>query len=126
MNIILNKLLLVFSILLFAFDSHSKQKVHTSNLELVYSFDTIKYQDRYVEHCFFYKNTFEEDVIINDVRANCSCVQSLWSREPIKPGDSTCINVLYKIWSLGTFDKSLKVTTNKGNFRLRIKGLTIK
>lgn len=73
---------------------------------------------------FAFKNLGEEAVIINRVRSTCGCTVPDWPREPIEPGESGEISVIYNTATTGTFLKSVVVYSTASNspVKLQIKG----
>ena len=74
---------------------------------------------------FAFTNTGNEELIIEKVRASCGCTTADYTKAPIKPGQKGKITVKYDANSLGSFSKSITVTSNAVNyprFILRIKG----
>jgi len=73
---------------------------------------------------FAFKNLGEEAIIINRVRSTCGCAIPDWPREPIEPGASGKIKVVYNTATTGTFLKSIYVYSTAANspVKLQIKG----
>ena len=44
---------------------------------------------------FEFKNTGKNPLVLNNVRPSCGCTVPKWSKEPIKSGDKSSINVKY-------------------------------
>lgn len=70
------------------------------------------------------KNTTQTPLIINEVRQFCGCTIPKYDKEPIMPGQSGKIEVLFVADHPGIFSKSLKVflDSNKKPFQLLFKG----
>jgi hypothetical protein len=73
---------------------------------------------------FTFTNKGETPLVISNVRATCGCTVPNWTRDPIKPGEEGEIKVKYNTNIVGTFNKSITVTSNgnPANIVLRIKG----
>lgn len=73
---------------------------------------------------FTFKNVGKEAIVINRVRSTCGCTIPEWPREPIEPGASGKIKVVYNTATSGTFLKSVYVYSTAANspVKLQIKG----
>ena len=76
---------------------------------------------------FIFKNLGEEAFVINRVRSTCGCTVPEWPREPIEPGASGEITVIYNTRTTGTFLKSVIVYSTAANspVKLQIKGKVV-
>lgn len=76
---------------------------------------------------FNFTNEGTEPLILSNVRSSCGCTVPQWPREPIAPGESASIQVKYDTRRIGTFSKSITVTSNGSEqpIILRIKGKII-
>ena len=76
---------------------------------------------------FVFKNLGEEAFIINRVRSTCGCTVPDWPKEPIEPGASGEITVIYNTRTTGTFLKSVIVYSTAANspVKLQIKGKVV-
>lgn len=76
---------------------------------------------------FTFKNLGEEPIVINRVRSTCGCTVPDWPREPIEPGASGEIKVIYNTATTGIFLKSVIVYSTAANspVKLQIKGKVI-
>ena len=75
-------------------------------------------------HTFIVKNTGTEPLIIQNVKASCGCTAPGWTKEPIAPGATGEVKATYNAASVGSFSKTLTVTTNgaPANVTLYIRG----
>lgn len=48
-----------------------------------------------VEHVFTFKNTGKVDLLINNCEAACGCTVPSWPKQPIKPGETGEIKVVF-------------------------------
>ncbi|MDA3819434.1 MAG: DUF1573 domain-containing protein [Candidatus Delongbacteria bacterium] len=73
---------------------------------------------------FKFTNTGEKPLMLSNVRASCGCTVPTWPRKPIQPGETGVIKVKYNTARVGSFNKSITVSSNAVNKRvvLRIKG----
>jgi hypothetical protein len=74
---------------------------------------------------FKFKNTGKEPLIIANCQGSCGCTVPTWPKEPIKPGASAVIDVKYATDRVGSFEKTITVTSNAKSASkiLRIKGV---
>jgi hypothetical protein len=97
--------------------------------EITFESDVIDYGT--IEHnadgnrAFKFKNTGKEPLIITNCAGSCGCTVPTWPKEPIKPGATAEIKVKYDTGRVGTFEKTVTVTSNaKTNTKiLKIKGV---
>ncbi len=73
---------------------------------------------------FQFVNKGEKPLILSNVSASCGCTVPEWPKEPIAPGKSGSIKVMYNTAIVGTFNKSVTVHSNAANNTvvLQIKG----
>jgi hypothetical protein len=76
---------------------------------------------------FVYSNKGKEPLILSRVKSSCGCTIPKWSRQPLLPGQSDTINVKYDTKRLGSFNKSITITSNASEptVVLRIKGKVV-
>lgn len=60
----------------------------------VYDFGTVD-EGEMVETTFVVANSGKSDLLILDARASCGCTVPTWSREPIKPGESSELKIRF-------------------------------
>jgi hypothetical protein len=81
------------------------------------------------KHDFKFTNKGNAPLIISGVRPSCGCTTPIWSKEPIKPGESGFITAEYDSENRpGAFIKSISVWSNaeNSNVTLTIKGVVTK
>ena len=61
---------------------------------------------------FEFKNTGKADVIITNVQGSCGCTATDYTKEAIKAGKSGVITATYNAANVGSFTKTVTVTTN--------------
>jgi len=73
---------------------------------------------------FKFTNTGKEPLILSRPRSNCGCTVPTWPRQPIMPGKSDIITVVYDTQRMGPIHKSVTVFSNAKNNAvvLQIKG----
>lgn len=122
-----NKILYFFPLLLILLNQTLAQPVVEFE-ELNYDFGQIQ-EGNIAMHDFVVKNTGNQPLIINSVRASCGCTTPYWTKEPIQPGKSGVISAAYNSTNRpGTFKKSINVVTNavKPVHTLYINGVVVK
>lgn len=88
-----------------------------------YDFGTL-IQGEKAEYTFWFKNTGTADLIIHDAFSTCGCTVPEYSNEPIQPGSSGKIDVVFN--SEGKRGLQYKTVTLKLNTKPKEKTLTIK
>lgn len=88
-----------------------------------FDFGTVKKGEK-VEHSYTFTNTGEEPLIISNAKASCGCTVPTWPKEPIAPGETAEIPVIFDAKSPGNQTKTITVTANTTppQTRLTIKG----
>lgn len=92
----------------------------TSKSDLpVMEFETEKHdfglivQGEKVAHTFKFKNTGGVDLIISDASSTCGCTVPTWPKEPIKPGQTGKVEVVFDSTNRsGANHKQVKILTN--------------
>lgn len=83
--------------------------------EKEYDFGEIMQGDK-VEHVFKFTNTGNAPLIISNARASCGCTVPEWPKEPIPPGDTGEIDVVFNsAGKSGRQTKSIRISTNIGD-----------
>ena len=76
-----------------------------------HDYGTIKFNaDPYCT--FEFKNTGNEALLITEARGSCGCTVPEWPKEPIAPGATGSIKVTYDTKRVGSFQKSVTITSN--------------
>ena len=82
-----------------------------------------------VEHMYKFKNTGKEPLLISNAKGSCGCTVPDWPREPIAPGESSEIKVVFDSKGKGSVEgqaqsKRVTITANTDpvNTYLTIKG----
>ena len=107
-------------------DPEAKAKDHGQDIwfeETLHDYGEIA-QDSDGTWSFVFKNLGKEAIIINRVRSTCGCTVPDWPKEPIEPGATGEITVIYNTKLTGTFLKSVIVysTATNSPVKLQIKG----
>ncbi len=76
---------------------------------------------------FKFTNTGNAPLVITNAQGSCGCTVPSYPKEPIAPGETGEIKVTYDINRLGTFTKTVTLTTNavkpeEKSIKLMIKG----
>jgi hypothetical protein len=80
--------------------------------EMSYSWGKIKEGEK-MTHNFKFTNSGNNDLIISDARGSCGCTVPEWPKEPIKPGKSAEIKVIFDSkGKVGEQSKTVTVTAN--------------
>lgn len=58
------------------------------------------------------KNTGSNLLVIKDISTSCGCISVSYSKEPIRPGSSTSLDITYKADHIGHFEKTITVHCN--------------
>jgi len=76
------------------------------------------------ERSFVLTNTGNQVLVIQDVTTSCGCTKVEYSKEPVRPGTSLELKVIYEAEQAEHFNKAITVYCNAGNspLRLTIKG----
>jgi hypothetical protein len=61
---------------------------------------------------FVFTNEGNEPLILSNVKASCGCTTPSWTKEPIMPGKTGTIKVRYNTNNVGSFTKTITVTSN--------------
>jgi hypothetical protein len=94
----------------------------------VHDFGQINESGGTVEYTFIVRNSGNEPLVLNSVKASCGCTTPFWTNEPIAAGQAGKITASYNPYNRpGPFNKSLSVVSNaaNGTTTLYIKGQVI-
>ena len=69
---------------------------------------------------FVFKNTGKSPLLLLDVKPSCNCTTPVWPKEPIMPGKTGTIKVLYDTKEVGVFSKTITVTSNASNNKVEL------
>jgi len=113
------KTLVVFVFGVFAIYGAMAQEAAENTSGPVMSFEEEKFdfgdihQGDKVEHIFEFENTGNEPLIITNVQTTCGCTAPEWPRDPVAPGQSGKIKVVFN--SSGKIGRQHKVITVVSN-----------
>lgn len=79
--------------------------------ETTFVFDTLT-QNSPCEHLYAFTNTGDAPLIISSAFSSCGCVVPEWPKEPVMPGKSGTIKVVYNTSKAGNFNKAIVVKSN--------------
>ena len=77
---------------------------------------------------FEFKNVSNEPVLLTQVQGSCGCTATAYSKEAIQPGQTSRITATYNAANLGTFHKTVTVTTSadKDPHTLTLQGTVVR
>ena len=64
---------------------------------------------------FTFTNKGQKPLLLSNVSASCGCTVPEWPKEPILPGKSGSIKVTYNTAIIGSFRKTITVSSNAAN-----------
>ncbi len=73
-------------------------------------------------------NKGKKPVVLTNVRTSCGCTKKSAPKEPVKPGKKSKVQATYNAARLGSFSKTVTVTTNEEGVapkRLIIRGVVV-
>ena len=76
------------------------------------------------EYTFLLTNTGNSVLVVQDVITSCGCTKAEYRKEPVRPGGTLEVKVVYEADAAGYFDKVVTIYCNAENspISLRIKG----
>lgn len=93
--------------------------------ETSFDFGKIKESAGFVSHVFKIDNTGSAPLVLTRVIASCGCTTPEWTKEPIAPGKSGDVKLIYDPKNRpGPFTKTVSIYSNgkKGSYILTIRG----
>lgn len=105
----------------------SATQTRVSVSQTVVDFGRFPMQDK-KEYRFALTNTGSKVLVIQDIVTSCGCTKVEYDKEPVRPGGTLEVKVVYEADEPGRFNKSVTVYCNAENspLRLSIKGEAIK
>ncbi len=92
--------------------SESRAKTNIAFAEMTHDFGSID-QDSKNTKLFKFTNTGSEPLIIEDAKGSCGCTVPVYPKEPIKPGETGEIEVVYSPGKQqGSQSKTITITAN--------------
>jgi len=64
---------------------------------------------------FIFKNTGNQPIILSNVTSYCSCMVPGWPKDPVMPGNSGVLEVVYNSRKTGSITKTVRVIANAVN-----------
>lgn len=104
-------LLIAFSMLQSFAPNTNTSSAKIAWMDLKYDFGTIE-QGIPVSHEFEFANEGSAPLLISNVKTSCGCTVSKYPEEPIMPGESEKISVVYNSARSGKFTKNVTVMSN--------------
>ena len=76
------------------------------------------------EHRFALTNTGSKVLVIQDIVTSCGCTKVEYGKEPVRPGGTLEVKVVYEADEPGRFNKSITVYCNakESSLQLTIRG----
>jgi hypothetical protein len=122
-KLLLSTVMVLFGVFAIAQNAPEKQAEITFE-NLTHDFGTFP-EGSQPSHEFVFTNTGNAALILSAVNPACGCTTPEWPREPIMPGQSSKIKVIYNSSGRpGSFTKMISITSNAKNasMTLTIKG----
>ncbi len=109
-------------------------KAQTADSTLVVNFESTVHDYGTIEqgsdgtYEFKFTNDGKTPLILSNVRSSCGCTVPSWTKEPVAPGKEGAIKVVYNTHNMGSFNKTVTVSSNAKNSEvmLQIKGNVVK
>lgn len=126
------KTLLTLFLLLQTVSLFSQTEIYGSDISLgqeVYDFGTVKLSSDTLVANFYFKNSGNSNLLIEDVKPGCGCTVANYTKEPILPGNGGVIILKYVATTEGPINKSATIISNSisNPYKvIRIKGEVIK
>ncbi len=80
--------------------------------EMNYDFGTVSEGEK-VEHIYKFKNTGKDPLVISNAQGSCGCTVPQWPKEPVAPGKSGEIKVVFDSkGKVGKQNKTVTITAN--------------
>ena len=92
--------------------SESRAKTNVSFADMTHNFGSIQQDSKHTK-VFKFTNTGTEPLIIEDAKGSCGCTVPTFPKEPIKPGETSEIEVVYSPGKQqGAQTKTVTITAN--------------
>ena len=65
-------------------------------------------------------NTAKELMLVYDVITSCGCTKVEYSEQPVRPGETLEMKVVYEADETGRFNKTITIYCNTDDFPLRL------
>ena len=113
----------------FAFLASAQEEEPMTGPKIVFSEKSFNFGDitqgEKVEHVFEFENVGNEPLILSDVRTTCGCTAPEWPREPVAPGKTAKVKVVFNsAGKMGMQNKVITVMSNAVNNPERVKIVT--
>ena len=105
-------------------ESTSKERLTTVSINsTVIDFGSFPKEEKQ-ERSFILTNTGNGLLVIQDIVTSCGCTKVEYSKEPVRPGETLEVKVIYEAEQAEHFNKTVTVYCNADNspFRLAVKG----
>jgi hypothetical protein len=101
----------------------SKPSGHVTSVSVnqpVIDFGTFSKEEKR-EASFLLTNTGKGLLVIHDITTSCGCTKVEYSKQPVRPGETLELKVIYEAEDAGRFNKTVTVYCNVENSPLRLK-----
>lgn len=81
-------------------------------------------QKHETSHVFYFTNLMQDSLVIETVRTDCGCTETVWDEHAVAPGKNGYIKVNFDAYNKGYFKKRIKVYFKnlKKSYKLYITG----
>lgn len=107
-------------------------QAQTNVAEIFFETDSHEFGDIFqgdkVQHTFSFTNTGNAPLVLSGVLTTCGCTAPVWPKEPILPGDSGDITIVFNSTGrVGWQNKIITVRSNAqvGDVRLKISAMVL-
>lgn len=116
-------ILLIAFTMMQSFTPANRSSAKIAWINLSYDFGIVE-QGIPVSHAFEFTNEGSDPLLISNVKTSCGCTVSKYPKEPIMPGESEEISVVYNSARSGKFNKDVTVMSNadQASYVLSISG----
>lgn len=121
--------LLFVAVSFFSFSQEAQEAEPVTGPKISFSETTFDFGDIVrgdkVEHIFEFENVGTEPLVLADVRTTCGCTAPEWPREPLAPGETANLKVVFNsAGKMGVQNKVITVMSNAVNNPARVKIVT--
>ncbi len=91
-------------------DLENAPRIHFTNKR--FNYGEIYHAEK-ITHDYVFTNAGESDLVISGVRASCGCTQPTYPMEPVAPGDTGVVSVLFNsVGKQGATRATIRVRSN--------------
>lgn len=109
----MKKLLIIGAVILSSVVAANAQKAPKFSSESnVLDYGEVKFKGDGVRE-FVFKNVGDAPLMVTNATGSCGCTVPEWPKDPIRPGGSSSIKIKYATDRVGSFTKTVTITTNE-------------